>query len=101
MPRGAKIIGNMIESLNHTRSLSIEKMVILYTSLQEIVINMQSEIHACKERELNLKHAVEIQNIDMKSWKEELHVMKNWMLELESKMLNLEVEKEKETTKTS
>ena len=44
---------------------------------------------------------MEIQNIDMKSWKEELHVMKNWMLELESKMLNLEVEKEKETTKTS
>ena len=54
MPRGAKIIGNMIESLNHTRSLSIEKMVILYTSLQEIVINMQSEIHACKETELTL-----------------------------------------------
>ena len=50
MPRGAKTFVNMIESLNHTHSLSIEKMAVVYMSLQEIVINMQSEIHACKKQ---------------------------------------------------
>ena len=37
---------------------------------------------------------MEIQNIEMKSLKEELHAMRNQMHELERKMLNLEAKKE-------
>ena len=51
----------------------------MYTSLQKTIMNLQNKIHACKERELNLQHAMEIENIEMKSLKEEPHVMKNRM----------------------
>ena len=56
-------------------NLSIEKIATMYISTQETIINLQSEIHACKERELNLQHAMEIQNMEMKSLNEELHAM--------------------------
>ena len=56
-------------------NLSNKKLVTIYISMQEIVINLQNKIHACKKRELNLQHAMEIQNMEMKSLNEELHAM--------------------------
>ena len=57
--------------------------------MQETFMNLQNKIHACKARELNLQHAMEIQNIEMKSLKKELDAMKNQMPEHERKMLKL------------
>ena len=61
----------------------------MYISMQETCVNLQNKIHACKERELNHQHAMEIQNIEMKSLKKELDAMKNQMPEHERKMLKL------------
>mgnify|MGYP000347214734 CR=1 FL=1 len=92
MLRGIRAIDDVNESpKKDVHNLSIEKIATMYISTQETIINLQSKIHACKEGELNLQHGMEIQNITMK---EELHAMKNWMLELRKKMINLEVKKE-------
>ena len=55
----------------------------MYISMQETIMNVQNEIHAYKERELDLRHTKEIHNIEIKSLKEELHAMKHRVLELE------------------
>ena len=87
----------MIESPNNQmHTLSIEKIATMYISLQETVMHMQSELYACKERELTLQHTLEMQKLEMKAFHEELHAMKNMaiqmqdnrMLEIERKMLS-------------
>ena len=57
--------------------------------MQETCVNLQNKIHACKERELNHQHAMEIQNIEMKSLIEE-HAVKNRIRKLEREILNLD-----------
>ena len=51
-------------------TLSIEKMAAMYISLQEIVMHMQSEMYSCKE-------TMEMQKLEIKALREELHAMKN------------------------
>ena len=80
----------------------MEKMAAMHISLQETVMNMQSEMYACKERELTLQHKIEMQELEIKALRGELHAMKNMttqmqdnrMPEIERKMLSLEAEKE-------
>ena len=103
MPRGVKVNDDVIESPNNQmHTLSMEKMATMYISLQETVMHMQSEMYACKERELTLQHTMEMQKLEIKALREELHAMKNMtiqmqdnrMPEIERKMLSLEAEKE-------
>ena len=84
-------------------TLWMEKMAAMYISLQETVMHMQSEMYGYKERELNLQHTMEMQKLEIKALREELHAMKNMtiqmqdnrMPEIERKMLwSLEAEKE-------
>ena len=50
----------------------------MYISMQEMIMNLQNQIHASKERELNLQHSMDkFRNIEMESLKEELHAMRN------------------------
>ena len=59
-------------------------------------------MYACKERELTLQHTMEMQKLEIKALREELHVMKNMivqmednrMLEIETKMFSIEAENE-------
>ena len=53
MPRGVKVNDNVIESPNNQmHTLSMEKITVMYISLQEIVMQMQSEMYACKEKKI-------------------------------------------------
>ena len=78
MPRGVKVNDDVIENPNNQmHTLSIEKMAAMYISLQETMMHMQSEMYACKERELTLQHTMEMQKLEIKALREELHAMNN------------------------
>ena len=64
-------------------TLSIEKMAAMYISLQETMMHMQSEMYACKERELTLQHTMEMQKLEIKALREELHAMKNMTIQMQ------------------
>ena len=90
MLRGIRAIDDVNERPKKVvRNLFIEKLAAMYISMQETFMNLQNKIHACKARELNLQHAMEIQNIEMKSLIEE-HAVKNRIRKLEREILNLD-----------
>ena len=77
MLRGVKVNDDVIESPNNqTHTLSMEKMAAMHILLQETVMHMQCEIYVCKERELTLQHTMEMQKLEIKALREELHAMR-------------------------
>ena len=78
MPRGLRVVNDVNENpKKDVHNLSIEKQGDMYISMQKTIMNLQNEIRACKEKELNRQCAMELQNIEMKGLHGELHVMKN------------------------
>lgn len=104
-PRGQKVVEDVKvvkDVIEGTSSLSIEKLAAMFITLQETVITMQGELHASKEKNLTLEHALEMQKIEIKGLQNELHAIKsvthqmqdNRIHEMERKMISFEEEKE-------
>ena len=55
-----------------SHSLSIETIATMCMSLQETMIKLQNEVHACNEKEMVLQHMVELQTMEIKCLKEEI-----------------------------